>query len=339
MRLTMTTAGVLVALPALAHHSTLGIFDKEHIVEIEGVVTEALWRNPHASYKVEVTSDDGGTVEWEVETGSISTLRLRGVDADMAHVGDRVRFAGESSKRGLPEMFAMNMLLADGREVLLTARSAPRWPEGMAGNLYRAVVDESIATEARRSANGIFRVWSTVFGDRASFPLYGDGVGPLTAAAEAQRASFDPATSPYLGCDPRGMPYLMTNPYPFEFEQRGDDIVLHTELYDAERVIHMNALPAADVPYSRLGHSTGRWEGNTLIVETDHIDAPYLYGDGTPQSRDIRLVERFAVNAAAERLDYTLTVTDPATFPEPVTFTRYWAWRPEIRREPYNCRD
>jgi hypothetical protein len=339
MRLLITTLAVLFTLPVVAHHSTLGIFDKENIVEIEGVVTEARWRNPHASYKVEVTNDDGSKVEWDVETGSISTLRLRGVDADMAHVGDRVRFAGESSRRGLPEMFAMNVLLSDGREVLLTARSAPRWPEGMAGNLYRAAVDDSIAEQARRTADGIFRVWSTVFNDRDSFPLYGDGVGPLTAEAEAQRERFDPLTSPYLGCDPRGMPYLMTNPYPFEFTSRGEDIVLHTELYDAERIIHMNAAPSSNTPYSRLGYSRGRWEGSTLIVETDRIDAPYLYGDGTPQSQEIHLLERFALNEAQNRLDYTLTVTDPETFPQPVTFTRYWAWRPEVRREPYNCQE
>jgi len=51
------------------------------------------------------------------------------------------------------------------------------------------------------------------------------------------------------------------------------------------------------------------------------------------------LLERFAINAAEDRLDYTLTVTDPATFAEPVAFARCWAWWPEIRREPYKCRD
>ena len=35
-----------------AHHSTLGLFDAEHFVEIEGVVTATVWRNPHASFTV-----------------------------------------------------------------------------------------------------------------------------------------------------------------------------------------------------------------------------------------------------------------------------------------------
>jgi len=104
-------------------------------------------------------------------------------------------------------------------------------------------------------------------------------------------------------------------------------------------VIHMNTEPSATEPYSLLGYSVGRWEGNTLVVETDRIDAPYFYGDGTPQSRAIRLVERFELNEAEDRLDYSLVANDPETFTEPEHFTKYWAWRPGVGREPYNCVD
>ena len=43
------------------------------------------------------------------------------------------------------------------------------------------------------------------------------------------------------------------------------------------------------------------------------------------------------MNEAEDRLDYSLTITDPETFTEPQRFTKYWAWRPEVSREPYNC--
>jgi len=333
---------VIVALALLgtvvsAHHSTVGIFDADNYVEIEGVVTSARWRNPHATYTVAVTDEAGETVEWDVETASISTLRIRGVDPDMIEVGDRVRFAGESSMRGLPEMFARNMLLENGQEVLLSAASEPRWPEGLRGDIFQPTVDEAAAEEARRTADGIFRVWTTVLNDPDSFPLFRGNMVSLTASAQALRTQFDPTTSPYLGCDPRGMPYQMTSPYPVEFVRRGDDIVMHSELYDAERVIHMNAETSSAQPHSLLGYSVGRWEDGTLVVETDRIDAPYFYGDGTPQTRAIKLVERFELNEAEDRLNYSLTVTDPETFTEPQHFTKYWAWRPEVRREPYNC--
>lgn len=320
-----------------AHHSTVGIFDEDNYVEIEGVVTSARWRNPHATYTVAVTDDTGATVEWDVETASISTLRIRGVNPEMIGVGDRVRFAGESSMRGLPEMFARNMLLESGEEVLLSAGSEPRWPAGLRGDIYQPTVDEAAAEAARRNADGIFRVWTTVLGDPESFPLFRGNMASLTESAEALRTQFDPTTSPYLGCDPRGMPYQMTSPYPIEFVRRGDDIVFISELYDAERVIHMDAERPATAPYSLLGYSTGRWEGETLVVETDRIDAPYFYGDGTPQTRAIELVERFTLNEAEDRLNYSLTITDPETFTETQHFTKYWAWRPEVRREAYNC--
>ena len=113
--------------------------------------------------------------------------------------------------------------------------------------------------------------------------------------------------------------------------------MLSTELFDSERVIHMNAEPSPAATYSLLGYSIGRWEGNTLVVETDRIDSPYFYGDGTPQSQAIRLVERFELNETEDRLDYSLTVTDPEIFTQPMHFTRYWAWQPHIAREPYNC--
>jgi len=320
-----------------AHHSTVGIFDADNYVEIEGVVTSARWRNPHATYTVAVMDTAGETVEWDVETASISTLRIRGVDPDMIEVGDRVRFAGESSMRGLSEMFARNMLLENGEEVLLSAASEPRWPAGLRGDIFQPTVDEAVAEEARRTANGIFRVWTTVLNDPDSFPLFRGNMVSLTESAQALRTQFDPTTSPYLGCDPRGMPYQMTSPYPVEFVGRGDDIVMHSELYDAERVIHMNADASSAQPYSLLGYSVGRWEGDTLVVETDRIDAPYFYGDGTPQTRAIKLVEHFELNEAEDRLNYSLTITDPETFTEPQHFTKYWAWRPEVRREPYNC--
>lgn len=320
-----------------AHHSTLGLFDAEHFVEIEGVVTSSVWRNPHASFTVAVADEAGRSVEWAVETGSISTLRLRGVHADLVKVGDRVRFAGESSTRGRPEMFAQNLLMENGQEVLLSARSEPRWPEGLRGDVFQATVDEAVAEEARRTADGMFRVWSTVFNDPESFPLYGAGVSSLTESAQVLKARFDPVTSPYLGCGPRGIPYLMTNPYPFEFVKQGENILLLTELYNSERVIHMDVEHSATAPYSLLGYSIGFWEGDTLIVETDRINAPHFYGDGTPQSRAIRLVERFELSETEDRLDYSLMVTDPETFTQPMHFTRYWAWQPHIRREFYDC--
>jgi hypothetical protein len=338
MRVLLAIVTLLLVQAVQSHHSSIGIYDEDNLVEIEGVVTAVRWRNPHPSYTIAVTNTNGQTVEWQIETGSVSTLRLRGVDREFIQVGDRVHLAGQSSLRGLPEMFAQNMLLDNGEEVLLRAVSRPYWPAGLNGILYERGVDEMRADEGRRSANGIFRVWSPIFDDPDAYPLYSAGVGPLTEAAQALKAQWDPRNSPYMACQPKAMPYIMGTAYPLEFIQRGEDLLIRVEEFDTERVVHMNA-DSSSVPdnYSRLGYSRGRWDGETLIVETNMVDASVLYTDGTPQSRAIHLLEQFEMNEEQDRLNYRLTISDPETFAESLEFSRYWVWQPDIRLQPYNC--
>jgi hypothetical protein len=53
----------------------------------------------------------------------------------------------------------------------------------------------------------------------------------------------------------------------------------------------------------------------------------------------VKTVERFKPNAAYDRIDYTLTTTDPAYFEKPFELTRYWVWKPEMSVHPYECVD
>lgn len=334
-------SGLLLGQLAHSHHSTLGLYDVNRIIEIEGTVTSVFWRNPHPTFTIAVLDENTGTVEWDVEGGgALSTLRLRGIDRDVLRVGDRVRVAGEASIRGRTELFAHNFLLENGQEVLLSIRSKPRWPAGLRGDFFQSATSEAAAEGARRTADGIFRVWTVVLTEPTSVQLYRTDDFPLTELGTELKAQWDPRTSPYLGCQPRGMPYLMNTSYPIEFERRGADILLRMELTDSERLIHMDpGQEPAPGSYSLHGHSTGRWEDDYLIVETDGIDAPYFYGDGTPQSRAIQLLEYFRVNETGDRLDYRLVVNDPETFAEEMEFTRYWTWKPHMRVESFNCQE
>ena len=67
-------------------------------------------------------------------------------------------------------MFARNLLLAGGQEVLLTTRSSPYFSGSEPGELLESVYDEDIARTARRNAEGVFRVWST---DLEEIPVRG----------------------------------------------------------------------------------------------------------------------------------------------------------------------
>ena len=327
-------ATFMLAAPVLAHHSVVGLYDPNRVTEIEGVIRSVAWRNPHTEYIVEVVEATGETVEWTVEGGSLSLLRTRGFEPGFVQPGERVRLAGDASRRGLPEMFAHNMLLENGLEALLTVRAQPRWSAALLQPQY----DAAAAEQAGRTADGIFRVWSTVLGDPASFPMFKGEYPALTERAEAIHAQWDPRSSPFLGCAPKGIPNIMDTPLAIEFARLGDDIVLNLEEHDTQRRIHMtpnDAQPPAS--YSPLGYSTGRWEGRELVVETTRIDTPYMTIDGIPQSRAIRLTERFVMNASADRLDYTITITDPETFTEPFQLQRYLIWKPEMQLGAFEC--
>ena len=107
------------------------------MTEIEGEVTELLWRNPHAYLKVHAVDASGLGVDWDVETSSLTVLRRMGIDVDTIKVGDRVRVAGNPPLGESKEMYARHLLLPDGRELLLNVGLKPRWSQ-------RALGDESL---------------------------------------------------------------------------------------------------------------------------------------------------------------------------------------------------
>jgi hypothetical protein len=287
---------------------------------------------------IDVTSEAGETAQWRIETGSVSVLRVRGFDRDVVTVGDRVRVAGEPSLKRANGLYARNVLLPSGEEVLLSIGIDPRWSGTETAELLEAQFDEDVAAAARASADGLFRVWSTVFEDPNSFPMF-KGNYPVKEAAKAVKAEWDPNSVIVQGCAFKGMPALMVTPYPMEFVDDGDEILVRFEEEDAMRVIHMDPSAAKPADFDSVyGFSRGRFEGEALVVETDSIGAEFFDYEGTPQGADARYVERFDLSDDESRLDYRITVIDPDTFTETFDLTRYFVWRPELAVHPYDCR-
>ena len=94
--------------------------------------------------------------------------------------------------------------------------------------------------------------------------------------------------------------------------QSADTVVLVNDFQ--RRIITLNRkAPASTHPRSHSGTSRGRWEGDTLVVETTHFDGRFPSFAGAGKSTDKVVTERFR-RTAAKRLDYSATVVDPATF-------------------------
>ncbi len=319
---------------ALGHHNPAVKFILDETIEIEGVVRSVAWRNPHVTYRVDVTDESGETVTWSVESGAVMELRLRGLDRGVIEPGDRIRVSGLPSRRGRAEMFGKNLLLEDGREVLFDVFATPQ----LSDELLEEQIDAAAVERARQEADGIFRVWSTVLGDPDSFPWLGRvEVLPLTEPAQQAVDTWDPAADPRVTSCEKAMPSIMGAPTFMQFSRQGDDILLRIEEFDTRRVIHMTATaPPESEPYSLLGYSVGRWEKGRLIVETSRIEAT-IFGDGIPLSRQTSILESFENLDSESRLDVTATITDREAFTSPLNLSRYFVWEPGVEIAPYNC--
>jgi hypothetical protein len=100
--------------PASAHHSFAAEFLADKTLTIEGRVKEVWFRNPHVRYYIEVTDDNGDTVDWDVRTSSPTLLVRRGWTEDTIREGDRVRVEGFLGRDGRKLLSLISIELPDG---------------------------------------------------------------------------------------------------------------------------------------------------------------------------------------------------------------------------------
>jgi hypothetical protein len=321
----------LVPLLSLGHHSNAE-YDSSVVLELQGEVLSVSWRNPHVELTISVEDADGAEAVWELEAQDINSLSRRGLDGDLINVGDTIRVAGSASTRRENNMSISNVLLPNGTEISIRGNPEPRWSTEHIG-FERTTVEEALA--AAGEGQGLFRVWMSAA--PGGFPAQ----LPLTSAARAARAAWDPANDVTMQCISSGMPAAMrlSPPHPIDLTEQGDTIVLRVELFDIVRTIYMDSeADAAEQPATALGYSLGHWDGDDLVVRTSRVDWPYFDHLGSiPQSDAVEMTERFTVSDDGNQLVYELTVSDPATFTQPVSGRWVMNWRPDLAVEPYEC--
>ncbi len=89
---------------AEGHHNNRALYDRENIVDLEGVVTEVWYVNPHSRVYFEVTDESGDTVLWEAETLDRGTMDRRGWKYNDLLEGDEVLVTGRMARDGGPRM-------------------------------------------------------------------------------------------------------------------------------------------------------------------------------------------------------------------------------------------
>jgi hypothetical protein len=125
-------------------------------------------------------------------------------------------------------------------------------------------------------------------------------------------------------CTNRGVMGAMGDSAPTNIVQTPREIVEAWESTAAPRHIYMDGRPWPDpktLQASTTGYSLGHWEGRTLVVETRGLDP--RHGQGAPGGRTLktRMVERYRLVDGGRKLAVEFTLTDPAIYTRPYTFT------------------
>jgi len=325
---------VLVTAPARAHHSAAA-YDRTQTVSLEGVVTRYEWKNPHVYLWLAAPGADGETVEWEVEGQPPAVLRRVGWSQDTFKVGDRVQATGHPARN------------AQRKGLLLVSLQRADTTLYDVASMTSALTT-SAATPAA-VADSIAGVWVTLLDMDAmqSYIFPGRRV-PLTEAGIAARNAYDEATmNPALKCVPPPAPAFMFAPDVKRITLENGLIRIAGEFAWGERVIHLadaaaegatHAQPSPAPTPSVQGHSVGRWDGKTLVVETTDF-APHATGIGfsLASSPKKRLVERLTLDEDGKGLTYAFELADPEILTGPITGGGRWVYSPDVEFAPVAC--
>jgi hypothetical protein len=124
-------------------------------------------------------------------------------------------------------------------------------------------------------------------------------------------------------CTPPGMPYIMAvAQYPIEFLFTPGRVTVHHEAWMQWRVIFTDGRPHADSEATFNGDSIGKWDGDTLVVDTVSIKPTVPLAPGMYHSDKVHIVERYALDSKnKDVLKVQITVDDPEALEKPYTNT------------------
>lgn len=140
-------------------------------------------------------------------------------------------------------------------------------------------------------------------------------------------------------CSPYGMPTMMqVAVYPMEIIQTPRQITLIAEAFSEVRRVYMGKeqWPIDDVAPGYYGRSVGRWDGDTLVVDTVGIKTSVPGYQGMPHSDQMRITE-WIRRPSPEVLHDQITIEDPVVLEKPVTYTLVYRLVPDYEMVEFVC--
>ncbi|HEU4620458.1 MAG TPA: DUF6152 family protein [Gammaproteobacteria bacterium] len=356
-------AAALFAAAASAHHAIGAKFDDTKPGTLNGIVTLVDWRNPHVHVFLNAKGPDGAVQNWAVELASAVELERSGWRPDSVKPGDALAVDGIFARDGTRQLWGESVkIAASGRKILYTAdlkpvapdarRPAPRWPDGV------PILGANDSTDGYWG----FPTATSLVQQGASVAVDANGV--LANIADAKKvAPFQPwALALYenrqrrhlqddplfTDCRPPGGPRQFQSALGVQFvedRERQRIFVLMGSGDRNYRIIYLDGRQQVgqvggddDNPLF-YGRSVGKWEGDTLVVDTIGFNEAFWFSNGgLPHTSLLHLTERFS-RPDFDTLHYEVTIDDPGAYTKPWTSSWDLRWVGGEELPTFFCQD
>jgi hypothetical protein len=329
-------AAAVVAAPVAAHHG-FGRFDPTKDVTLQGTLTGIDFVNPHAYLYFDAMAADGKVQPMRCEMRAATVLRRSGWSEEMFVPGKHVEVSGNPHRDDPASCYIETLKLDDATferyQQLTTAtqsRDRPaRAPTGEP-NIYGDWAQEQYLIARPPEGRGGLVPKSMVAGVEsgqiafADVPNAGWGARPVTFTPAGQAASDElrakpPEDSPRARCEITSILFDWVFDGPINRIAKADGAITLEYGRGLKRTVHMDmASHPANVTPSRAGHSIGRWEGDTLVVDTVGF-TPGILAGAVPHSDRLHVVERFTLDPGTMALERDYVAEDPVNFTDRYT--------------------
>jgi hypothetical protein len=339
-----TALALVAAAPALAHHG-FGLFQMQEFKDYSGTLTKLELVNPHSYLYFETVDADGKPIEMRCEMRAATLIRRSGWKVDEFIPGRSVEIHAHPH-RDDPHSCYLESVAVGGTTTIDrndqfthapvdTSNRPLRLPSGEPNISGDWAVEQAVLTIPPSGGNGSLvprslredfaagRITIEQIRARSPAPSRPQYTARGQEAATAFRM-WSTEDNPRLSCKPTSIVFDWTFDWPVNRITQGqsDDekfIDIDYGLFSAMRRIHLSLAshPPGLTP-SNTGHSIGRWDGDTLAVDTIGFAEGVLVPP-TRNSPSMHVVERYTLDPATFRLSRSYTVEDPVYLAAPYT--------------------